>query len=317
MLTTTPTIDSPLTVNVSFISVDLNIDLKWNNGPSLLLQATQRTRLRGPNISQTGARVFMELLWFVPPHLKLLSWYTKPFFQDSNIKAVGQDATRVWAVSQYTDAFSNYMSYKYTNDATNGSFYLNEIAYGGNQTLGMAHQRQITLEYESRPDISTKYIGGSLVRIGQRLKSISSLVRNNLVHTHLLAFDAAPLTGVSRVVSLTLVDPSGASVRPLQFDWVDGSPAVFEEPLAENTLEYLGADVDILPMDISATGRSDVVLASMVSVGGMSRTRLASHKVSADGQLPSTPDSIFSDLPYHIALFPVDIDGDGATDLVC
>ncbi|KAF9027293.1 hypothetical protein BDZ89DRAFT_1258726 [Hymenopellis radicata] len=235
---------------------------------------------------------------------------------DSNIKAVGQDATRVWAVSQYSDAFSNYISYKYTNDTTNGSFYLNEIAYGGNQTLSMAHQRQITFEYESRPDISTKYVGGSLIRIDQRLKSISSLVRNNLVHKHLLAFDAAPLTGVSRVASLTLVDPSGASVRPLQFDWVNGSPAVFDEPAAESTLEYLGADVDILSMDINATGKSDVVLASMVSVGGMSRTRIASHKVGAGGQLPPTPDSVFSDLPYHVALFPLDVDGDGTTDLV-
>ncbi len=230
--------------------------------------------------------------------------------------AVGQSATRVWAVSEYSDSFTNYMSYKYTNDTPNGSFYLNSIAYGGNRNLQLAHQREITLQYEPRLDISTKYIGGSKIRIDKRLKSLTSLVRNNSVHIHLLGYDAAPLTGVTRVKSLTLVDASGAAVRPLLFDWVDGSPSVFEAPGTQSTIALQGSDVNMFPMDVNATGRSDVVLASKVTVAGRARTRVAIHPADSTGKISSQPSSIHTDLPYHTALFPLDISGDGRTDMV-
>ncbi|KAE9393736.1 hypothetical protein BT96DRAFT_978801 [Gymnopus androsaceus JB14] len=193
---------------------------------------------------------------------------------DSNIKAVGQPATRVWAVSQYSDAFSNYVSYKYANDTTNGSFYPSEIMYGGNQKVNMTHQRQLTFEYEQRPDISTKYIGGSQVQIDKRLKSISSLIHDTLVHKHTIEYDTAPLTGITRAKYLTLADASGATVSPLQFDWVDGSSKVFEEP---GFREHC---------------RSDVVVASKVTVSGSVHSRIATHIASEDGTIASAPSAI-------------------------
>ncbi|KAF9019803.1 hypothetical protein BDZ89DRAFT_1116604 [Hymenopellis radicata] len=235
---------------------------------------------------------------------------------DSNILAVGQSATRVWAVSEYSDPFTNYMSYQYTNDTPNGSFYLNSIAYGGNRNLRLAHQREITLQYEPRLDISTKYIGGSKIRIDKRLKSLTSLVRNQLVHTHLLGYDAAPLTGVTRVKSLTLVDASSASVRPLVFDWVNGSPSVFEAPGMPSTIDFQGSNVDMFPVDVHATGRSDVVVASKVTTAGLARTRVAIHPTDSTGRISSQASSVHADLPYHTALFPLDVSGDGKTDMI-
>ncbi|KAJ7450612.1 hypothetical protein FB451DRAFT_1527273 [Mycena latifolia] len=40
---------------------------------------------------------------------------------NSNIKAAGQDLTRLWALAQQADAFSNYASFKFLNDSSNDS----------------------------------------------------------------------------------------------------------------------------------------------------------------------------------------------------
>lgn len=191
-----------------------------------------------------------------------------------------------------------------------------QISYGGNQTLNMVHQRQITFEYETRPDVSTKYIGGSKVTVDKRLMSISSFVQSKLVNQHVVTFDKAPLTGVTRVTDLTLVDSSGAAVRPLNFDWVNGSPSVFEAPQEDRTLDILGAEVNMMPMDVQASGRSDAVIASKVTVSGVARTRIATHLSDANGHLATQPSFVNSDLMYHVALFPLDVNGDGKTDLV-
>ncbi|KAJ7125821.1 hypothetical protein C8R43DRAFT_1212234 [Mycena crocata] len=235
---------------------------------------------------------------------------------DSNIKASGQNATRVWALSHQSDAFFNYMSFKYSNDHSNGTYYLAEASYGGNQTLNMAHQRKLQFEYETRPDISTTYLGGSVIRMDKRLESISSFVHNNLVNKHFLEYDTAPLTGVSRVVKISLADAKGAIVRPLIFDWVNGNPTIFDSPGPTTSVNFVGTEVSMMPMDVLATGRSDIVVVSKHRVSNKYQTRIATHLSNASGVVSAIPTFINEQLPYHAFIFPVDVNGDGRTDLI-
>ncbi|KAJ7475487.1 hypothetical protein B0H11DRAFT_2032379 [Mycena galericulata] len=230
-------------------------------------------------------------------------------------ESASQPATRVWAISQQSDAFSNYMTFKYS-DGGQGSFYLTEISYGGNRKLTMTHQRQLVLEYELRPDVSARYLGGSIIRVDKRLRSISASVHAKLIHRHVIEYDTAPLTRVSRAVKLTLVDASGATVRPLIFDWVNGDQAMFKPPEATSALDFSGAEPSMLAVDVHATGRSDIVIASKITTSNLPHTRIATHLSDASGAISQVASSVNADLPYHTALFPLDVSGDGRNDLV-
>jgi hypothetical protein len=242
------------------------------------------------------------------------------FCQDSNVKAQAQSMTRVWAVSEHSDPFSNYVSYSYTNDASNGSFYLSEISYGGNRSLDIAHQRQIAFMYEDRPDPWTQYIGGFKIYTDKRLLSISASVGGQLIHTHSLGYDVAPLTARSRLRTLTLFDSSGVPVNPLCFDWNDGDPAVF------NPLQNLGTVTDgttsaqILPIDVSATGRSDVVLTSTQydSDSKSYEFHVTVYPTDAKGTIATSPASGagFTGLSSPTYLLTMDVNGNGCIDLV-
>lgn len=232
--------------------------------------------------------------------------------QDSNIKALGHTATRVWAVSEHFDAFSNHITYTYVNDTLNGSFYLEQLEYGGNHNLNMAHQRRLLFAYEVRPDIRTAYLGGYKICVDKRLSSVASYVHQKLVHRHLLQYDEAPVTGNSRLISLTLLDASGSAVRPLEFDWVSGNPAIFDNPGPSTTIKVGDDAAQIMALDVSATGRSDIVILSKK----IEELNLAVHTADGNGQISSEPISTLFGLPYPTQLIPLDVNGDGRTDLV-
>ncbi|KAL4258255.1 Insecticide toxin TcdB middle/N-terminal domain-containing protein [Pleurotus pulmonarius] len=240
---------------------------------------------------------------------------------DSNIKAIGKSATRVWAATEFIDAFSNYVSYCYDSDtalaSSSGAFYIAQIAYGGNRNLNMAHQRVVKFNYETRPDVRIKYVGGAKVATVQRLASIDARVNGKLIHTHKLTYDQAPSTGGSRLVQVALVDAqSGASVRPLKFSWVNGNPAIFDSVEAPVELSTGDSQAQLFPLDVSAKGKSDLVIAARRLVSGSQKLHLAVHEADANGAISTTPSSEFqnNDIEFPTQLIPIDINGDGRND---
>ena len=170
--------------------------------------------------------------------------------------------THGWAISQHSDAFTNYVSFAYDNDTANGSFYLSNVSYGGNHNVNMEHQRKINLEYKGHPDKQTWYQGGYKICIDKRLVSITSSVQGNLIHTHLLQYNIGPLTATSRLREVTLADSTGATVAPLKFHWNDGNPSVFDSLRNIANIDVGTLKPQIMPMDVYVSGKSDFVLAS-------------------------------------------------------
>ncbi|KAF4571716.1 hypothetical protein EYR40_008236 [Pleurotus pulmonarius] len=257
---------------------------------------------------------------------------------DSNIKAIGKTATRVWAATEFTDAFSNYVSYSYNYDTalatSSGAFYIAEISYGGNRNLNMAHQRVIKFNYGTRSDTRIKYVGGAKVATDRRLASIDATVNGKLIHTHKLTYDQAPSTGGSRLIQVTLVDAqSGASVRPLKFSWVNGNPSIFDSVKAPVEIKTNDTTSQIFPLDVSAKGKSDIVIASkripvhttrthhlhhVPRAGNIQKLHLAVHETDANGTISAIPSSEFQDdaIDYPTHLIPIDINGDGRNDFL-
>lgn len=227
----------------------------------------------------------------------------------------------MWSATEYTDPFSNYVSYSYINDSSSsssssGAFYVFQISYGGNRNLGMAHQRQLSFTYENRPDITVQYVGGAKVMIDKRLTSITLNVDGELAHTYRLMYDQAPSTGVSRLTQVTIVDPSGASVRPIKFSWVNGNPAVFNGVEAPVVLNPNDTTAEIYPLDVSAKGKSDIVVASKRLSGGIQQLHLDVYETDANGTILTTPSSQFDGMQYPTQLIPLDFNGDGRNDFL-
>jgi len=186
--------------------------------------------------------------------------------------------------------------------------------------LNVPHQRKSSFTYEQRPDTRTKYIGGSQVYVEKRLSSVSASFDGRLIHKHTLNYDIAPLTLRSRLTSITLSDANGGKVRPVTFDWTSGNPSVFDESRTLSTLSAKRSDSQVMPMDVLASGRTDVVVASSrndTTIGGMG---LNLDVFLADGQGDLSPTATagsgLTGLFYPDQLLPIDFTGDGRADLV-
>ncbi|KAF9507107.1 hypothetical protein BS47DRAFT_1366863 [Hydnum rufescens UP504] len=231
----------------------------------------------------------------------------------SNLKAVGRDATRIWALAEEEDPFSNYVSWTYAPADADGALILNTIEYGGNKKLHMAHQRKLTFSYETRLDIETEYLGGSHIRSTKRLLSVEAFFSNNLLHTHKFGYDYAPVTGFTRLKTITLSDPFGAVVSPLQFNWANSNPTVFNQLLSETTLDHDVSSVRLFPADVDGSGRTGVILSSKKS----NKLAVDVHLADGQGGVSSNPaSSVTTDLRFPDYLLALDVDGDGKTDLV-
>ncbi|CCM06065.1 uncharacterized protein FIBRA_08312 [Fibroporia radiculosa] len=239
---------------------------------------------------------------------------------DSNVKAQGQSVTRVWAISETYDSFSNFSSFTYANDTSTGSFYLSSINFGGNKNLQMPHQRTLSFDYEDRPDIETEYTGGYPVTLTKRLSSVSASINDSLVYKHSFVYDTAPVTGWSRLQSVALSDDSGTFVTPLAFDWCDSAPTVFDDLTALTPLTPDVSTSQVFPVDVAGRGRTDLILASSQYDFGAGSNMLCLDVHLADGlggfNHAAENGSGSTNLLYPTHMLAVDANGDGKTDLL-
>lgn len=229
----------------------------------------------------------------------------------------------MWAISEQCDAFYNYITYTYLTNDQKGSYRLSKIEYGGNRDLEkdnpkMKHQREVRFDYGPRGDIRSQYVGGCKVLVDRRLSAITSSVLGKAAYQHVLTHSEDVLTGQSHLISLALKDClTGASVRPLVFTWVDGQETAFDEPHIARVLETDDREAQIIPMDVNGAGRSDILIASRNMKGNNPMLKLAVHNADKNGDVLSKADTEqVTELPYPTQLFPMDINGNGRTDLV-
>jgi hypothetical protein len=154
--------------------------------------------------------------------------------------------------------------------------------------------------------------------LNKRLGSISCSFEDKTVHTHIFNYgEYAPVTGLSRLQSITLSDASGASVLPLTFDWSDAAAKVFDEDVPLNSIPG-GSDAQIIPIDVRGSGRTDLVVASKQFINNRYVLNLNVHFSDENGDISAipAPGSGPTDRSFPDQLLALDVDGDGRTDLV-
>lgn len=227
---------------------------------------------------------------------------------DSVLKAsTTNPSVRVWLLSRRRDLFGNTIAYRYAHDG--GTAYPSRIDYTSND--GVEAQRSVRFTTAARPDPSTSFIAGEPVTLGRRLTGVQTYLGEQLVGTYALTYEQAPVTGRSRLQQLVRADANGAALPPTVFTWQDADAALLV-PATTLATQVAGWDGVFLPMDVDGNGRVDFVNAWQ-SGGALA---LSIFIATADGTLGSRVDVVTPGLTFGGTFLPMDVDGDGRTDLV-
>ncbi|PYT03078.1 MAG: hypothetical protein DMF60_19470 [Acidobacteria bacterium] len=231
---------------------------------------------------------------------------------DAQIRvAPDQRVVRVWALKKITDLHGNFLTFAYEQDPLTGAYYPSRVDYTGNANLQT--QRAVVFSYEDRDDVEPHYEGGCAVHNTRRLKQVRTLVDGNLVLAYSLAYQPAKATGRSQLLSITLSDAEGRALKPTQFDWHDLDDVRFGEadPLPDSDVPTGGT---IIPLDVNGDGFRDLIVAYPDNQNLALKLLLA--KTDGTGFLPPTLLPPTGLLFTADGLLPLDVDGDGCSDLV-
>lgn len=139
--------------------------------------------------------------------------------EDSRIEVQGKTSALVWGLNRLQDASGNYLTAAYFEDNPNGEYRPLRIDYTGNASGGLSPQRSVQFVYASRPDVSTRYVAGSLVRRSVRLTNVQTFVASTLARDYRLAYDNAGAVGRSRLSSITACGGDGSCIPATVLGW--------------------------------------------------------------------------------------------------
>lgn len=238
---------------------------------------------------------------------------------DSQVVASSDNPSiRVWALSRSTDRNGNFMTVTY--NTADGVFAPARIDYTGNGD-DVQPQRSVVFTYEERPDPFTRYVGGYPVYNTQRLTTIDVFVTLQGTATKVLTYVFAyqigtGTTACSQLQSVTQCDGAGNTLSPTVFEWQQGTAQPLSSPVAaiQNSAP---SGSSLLPFDIAGSGCVGLINA-YPDPNNTSNLAVDLYMSSPAGPTgPVATPVAQNNVPAGAALYPVDVDGNGCTDLVC
>ena len=143
---------------------------------------------------------------------------------DSRVLALGKAEARTWSVNKVSDTKGNYYTVTYVNDTVNGQAYPSRIDYTGNAAASLAPYNSVRFVYDTaRPDVTTAYHAGAMVKTTVRLTNVQTYAGDTLVSDYRLTYTQGTSTGRSQLTSLTICDGSGTCLPATSFAWQNGT----------------------------------------------------------------------------------------------
>lgn len=157
--------------------------------------------------------------------------------EDARVEAQGRADVLVWALNKVTDSTGNYYVVEY--DAFAPDEYLPaRIKYTGNENTGLLPYAVVNLVYETRPDTSSRYVSGSLLKSTQRLVGIEAWEGADKLREYHFNYTTGILSQKSKLVSVEECGTDNNCFAPTQFHWAE-EQASFDSP----TLALTSSDV--------------------------------------------------------------------------
>lgn len=247
---------------------------------------------------------------------------------DSRIEAQGRIEAHTWNISKVQDTAGNYLTYSYHEDNTNGYYRINRIDYTGNVSGGLLPTASVVFEFESRPDTTNGYMGGSIIKMLERLRNIKTYVGNGgtLVRQYKLSYDNSGIMGLSRLVGFQECDANVNCKLKGKNTWQYGGEGSFN-PVTNGLNTSINssavtASIDISRLkwgDFNGDGVSDIYY--VVGWGGAEWDQI--YFGSIDGTygaginaLQTFVNDSHTGAPVDISRIKlIDLNGDGMTDV--
>ncbi len=185
---------------------------------------------------------------------------------DSRVEAQGRTQALAWNVRRIRDRYDNFIEFVYEEDSSRSSARPLTIRYGNAAGTVVG---SVAVSYETRPDISLGYLGGSVIGIDKRATRIDVYGRSSqastgpaaaatLVTTYNLAYEVSPTTGQSHLKSLTECDGGAAGEQKClgstDFVWQHGYRG-YTGPVSTGL--QIDQSKNMMPFDINNNGRTD------------------------------------------------------------
>ena len=237
----------------------------------------------------------------------------------SQVLAQGKTSARVWALDKVTDTAGNYMTVAYqNNDTTTGDYYPLEIDYTGNAGLNQNPYNAVKFIYATRPDVTPRYLAGSLIQNTQRLMDVMTYAQGALVKDYKLTYDQSPATQRSRLTSLQECDATTTNcLQPTVIGWQSaGGNANPDTAWGLRTASYNTNALGFQMADVNGDGLPDVIYDACDSV-----TCGRVHVLLNTGKGTFAADQVWgtrvADINTNAGGFQmVDLNGDGMADYV-
>ena len=260
---------------------------------------------------------------------------------NATVLAQGKSAAVVWAVSRVSDTLGNYIDFQYEqrdvawgsgsnagNPSAGHEWNIVEIRYTG--TNAQAPANKVSFSYADRDVTSKPWDGAEAYQYGsktvgiRRLDSIRTYASGIKVKTVKLAYDNAPVTGRSRLTSIT--ECAGVNetqcMPPTTFGYSAGGSSDTFQPNSN----FANSSLATLPMtstdrtytvatgDFDGDGKTDILRLSNIPDNALlisqgDGTFVASGAFNLGGQRLYSSDGCYASVV-------VDVNGDGIADIV-
>ena len=252
--------------------------------------------------------------------------------EDSRIQAQGDNNPSVltWLLNKVTDANGNYMDFTYAENNTTGEWFPSEILYTYNDAQGITNAcNKVTFTYSNnRTDANTLYTHGSKVEQNVLLTAIKTYGENDLVKEYDLNYSIDFYSHLDEVTETI----QGEQLNSTVFKWGDGilQPKIFTEIkdiMTDTEIEMAGDPVPpentivLLDGDFNGDGLTDIVRICYNTTGNGAFDAvwglyLATKSGNTINYIRNNSSSYSGRLIDFYSAIPVDIDGDGITELL-
>jgi IPT/TIG domain/Salmonella virulence plasmid 65kDa B protein/Insecticide toxin TcdB middle/N-terminal region/FG-GAP-like repeat len=234
---------------------------------------------------------------------------------DSRIIAQPFASARTWAINKISDTKTNYLTYSYELEGSDGDYHPTYINYTGNTSTSIGTTAQVKFNYATRPDVIEQYVSGSKIKRTQRMTSVETRVDQGAGpvgvkeyrFTYNNGCNGSSCAGSGRSRLATIAEcalPSNLCKPALTFGWNDGGASAFQTPSTTMTTQGLSQLTDM-----NGDGRDDLVyfatngiyVTLATSTGWGARQPWSTQVIADQNETP---------------VFLQDVSGDGKPDLV-
>ncbi|MEL6131978.1 MAG: VCBS repeat-containing protein, partial [Bacteroidota bacterium] len=189
---------------------------------------------------------------------------------NNRTRAAGTSTTLTWWLNRVEDQFGNYYTITYENFSTPRSEVVpKEINYTGNSSQKLAPFAKVRFNYENHPYPRKTWIAGRLILQQRRLKSIETLIDNQLVRRYNMTYQVRSRSRNSYLTKVQECNSSNQCFEPITFQWGGNSD---EDGIDLNNVQLIpnaGVNFDkpkrddrkyfFIPSDYTGDGRSDMI----------------------------------------------------------